>query len=428
MNIAILSIAEIQEKILDIYKNDTKRFCFAQLLFVTSISFGWYIADGYRRGLFLLAILLLDKSQRKISVIHYWKGFTRIAGISLIVLGLWVIFIPLLFGIESFWDRINGTARPIEIFLYIVGVMIFSKDIFFEKYLCQFSAVSAAILSFYAFMHRLLLSFSTYRDDWIFNKHAAFAGLVLASLLPWLFWALCDKRNTPRFKTFCLSAIPFTLIAILVTYYRTIWVAVVVQVICAIPLSCYCFNIKILRHKKLLVTIVMLTLMVISFSYNNSFEIKDNINSFVNINSGFERFTSNRGEIWQEAISLISARKFNGFGWVDYNDFAMIKKSHPHSSYLQAAFHAGIPAAVLYTGVLVIFCILALKNLFCKRELHSISYVVLLMIIITVVSGLTESFFYTSREYLIPFWSILSVLISPLYTKKGNEVCYEKRF
>ena len=117
---------------------------------------------------------------------------------------------------------------------------------------------------------------------------------------------------------------------------------------------------------------------------------------------------------------MISARKITGYGWIDYNDVAKIKKNHPHSSYLQAAFHAGIPAMFLYISVLCIFEFLALQYIISKHILSPIVYTVALMIVSTAVAGLTESYFFTSREYLIPFWSTLTMLLSPVYVRRAK--------
>lgn len=416
----------IRDTIINIYKNDTKRFCVAQILFIASISFGWFLADGYRRGLFLLAILLLNKSQRKIDVMRYWKGLVRIGGLILIALFLWVTLIPLFFSVEPFGERILGMARPIEAFLYCVGVMIFAKDDFFTKNLCSFSIVSAMFISLFAFTRRLLLSFSAIRDDWVFGMHAALAGLILSSLLPWIFYAICSKNTDRHRRIFYIIALFLSLTAIFVTYYRTIWLAVIAQIIVAVPLSYYCFNANLLNHKKLLVTMIILVTIVFTYSYHVSYTVRSNIERSMYICSDFETFTSRRGEIWEEAISLISKRKLGGYGWVSYDDFAVIKKHHPHSSYLEAAFHAGIPAAILYCAALLVFFLLALRYIFTKTKPCSIPYVVSLMILASAIAGFTEAFFFVSREYLIPFWSMVSILISPLFVKRKLEVYYDE--
>ena len=51
-----LFVRSILNKILISYKDETKRFELAQILYALSISFGWFIEDGYRRTLDLLSI------------------------------------------------------------------------------------------------------------------------------------------------------------------------------------------------------------------------------------------------------------------------------------------------------------------------------------------------------------------------------------
>ncbi|WP_455596877.1 O-antigen ligase family protein [Cloacibacillus porcorum] len=408
----------VRNVIANIYKSDILRFRVAQILFIAAISFGWFIADGYRRGLFLLAILLLNKSQRKISVICHWKGLTGVTGTLLVTLFLWVTLVPLFSGMEPLPDRIEGMARPIEVFLYGVGIMIFAKDKFFEKYLSSFSVASAVFVSVFAFSRRAVLSFSVIRDDWVFGMHAALAGLIIASLLPWLLYAICEKKKTPLRKGFYIIITMVALGAIFVTYYRTIWIAVTVQLLFAIPLSYYCFNANPLNHKRLLVVLILFIAAVVGYSYHTSFIIRDRFDRLMSAGCDFKNFTNNRGEIWKDAMSLISKRKLGGYGWVSYDDFAVIKMHHPHSSYLDAAFHAGIPAGILYGMVFIASFLLALRYILTKTGPASIAYVVFLMLLATAVGGLTEAFFYESREYVVPFWSMTSLLVSPLYLKK----------
>ncbi len=397
--------------------SEMQRYRLAQILFILSIAFGWYIDDGYRRCLFVISILLLSREQRRICVRCNWSGLQKIAGYLLLILFVWVILAPLLGGVGHISERIHSVARPLEIFLYCIGVMIFARDAFFDKYFDRLSIISAIFLFVFVFIHRLLLSFSTERNDWIFNKHAAFAGLILVSILPWLVCGIIDNKNNKYLRIICIVIFPVALITIFVTYYRTIWLAMVVQLLCVIPLGYYMFRMKLYRIVKVIVLFVLSFTVLILLSCNANIEvrneIKDNIKSSLAITSNFERFTNHRGEIWEEAMTLINQRKLCGYGWIDYNDYALIKQHHPHSSYLQAAFHAGIPAMVLYIAVLFVFEVLACKYIIRDKTTVRSVYVVALMIISTMVVGLTESFFFTSREYLIPFWSMLAILVSP---------------
>lgn len=401
-----------------------RRFKLAQILFILSVTLGWYVADGYRRGLFVAALLLLDKETRKINVRSCWSGLSKFAGYSLLALGLWVIFVPAICGIEPLSERLSGMARPIEIFLYCVGTVIFAKDDFFDRSLIQIAIITAVCWFLFVFAHRGLLSFSTDRQLWIFRKHASFAGIVLVSLLPWLLCAIYDIRENKYFRYICVVAFPFALAAILVTYYRTIWMAAIVQIALSAPLAYYAFNLRLSRIFKLSVIFVamlaMLTLIVSTFGSDIKTELRQNVKSFLWMTSNFDRFTSQRLEIWEEAAHLINNRKLGGFGWIDYNDMAGIKKAHPHSSYLQAGFHAGIPAMCLYVAVLCAFEILAIRYIFKRRNKGSpVVFVVALMIVGTMIGGLAESYFFTSREYLIPFWSALTLLVSPYYVKNS---------
>ena len=403
---------------------DKHKFRLAQLLFIFSIAFGWYIEDGYRRVTLIAALLLLDKHERKLDIGCHWKGFSKIAAIIFIALGLWVLFAPLLGGVEPLIERIRGLGRPIEVIICCVGILIFAKDEFFEKNFFRMSLLSAIIYFMLVFTQRMLVSFSTDRGNWIFNKYAAFVGLILLSLLPWVLYTLNNNGEDRRWRFSCVVVLPVALFTITVTYYRTIWIALIAQLFVMLPLNYYMFNCNLKKISKLLLVLFIFFTMTGMFLYKANTairnEIVSNIYSFTQIGKNFEKFTSKRGGIWAEAIQLISARKITGYGWIDYNDVAKIKKNHPHSSYLQAAFHAGIPAMFLYISVLCIFEFLALQYIISKHILSPIVYTVALMIVSTAVAGLTESYFFTSREYLIPFWSTLTMLLSPVYVRRAK--------
>ena len=421
-----MEITGLKDRFIELMKDEDKRYCAAQILFALSISFGWFIEDGYRRGLFLLALLLLNRKQLKSGVIKQWNGLTLAAGLLLLALAAWVLFIPLAAGTDSFKMRLAGTARPLEIVLYGWGVMLFAKDSFFEKYFFRFSALSAAAYTLIAIINRAMRHFSTERNDWLFDKHAAFAGIILASLLPWLLAAAFDKRNKNSVRAAAAVMVILNFAAVLVTYYRTILLAVTVQLFFALFITGRCFGFSFTKHKGMLLALLLLAASVPVVLYNTSttirVELRDNIERSLSVGTNFDKFTTDRGEIWQEATELISFRRLGGYGWVDYNDFAVIRKHHPHSSYIQAAFHTGIPGALLYTASLAVCALLALIYIARGKGDPAISYAIFLGLAATAVASLFESYFFTSREYLIPFWSQLAMLVSPLYSDSRKEL------
>lgn len=421
-----MDINSLKEKFSEVMKDENKRFCVAQILFALSLSFGWFVEDGYRRGMFLLALLLLNRRQLKAGAVKQWTGLTQAAGFLLLALSAWVVFIPLLMGTEPFKVRLTAAARPLEIFLYGWGVMLFARDKFFEKYFFRFSALSAAAYTLIALVNRAALHFSTERNDWLFDKHAAFAGIVLASLLPWLLAAAFDKRNKSSVRIAAAAMVVLNFAAVLVTYYRTILLAVMAQLFFALFITGRSFGFSFLKHRGTILTLMLLAASVPVVLYNTNatikIEIQDNIDRTLSAGTNFDKFTTDRGEIWQEAMGLISFRKLCGYGWTDYNDYAQIRKHHPHSSYLQAAFHAGIPGALLYTASIAACAMLALLYIARGKGDPAISYAIFLGIVATAVAGLLESYFFSSREYLIPFWSQLAILVSPLYSDSRKEL------
>lgn len=409
-----LFVRSILNKILISYKDETKRFELAQILYALSISFGWFIEDGYRRGLLLFAFLLLIKSQYRNNICYSGGLFFKIQKILLIGVSIWFTLIPLFFGASMIHERIDDILRPLEVILYgIIGWRLAQEQLFLRVF-CKYSSISVIFFSVATFCYRFNVSFSTQREHWFFDMRAELAGIILLSLMPWLYYSMFAKQTIFSKKTFYFVVLLLSIVSVVVTYYRTIWVAFVGQIIMAFILVPKIFKIKWRNYLKYVLILLIMCVGGLYYSYQNNYEIRNNINSFVECRNEFDldKFSSKRIGIWLEAISLVMKRPFFGYGWCEYNDVATIKKFHQHSSYLQAAFIGGIPGVLLYCGVLVALLCQGAWNIFYKQQNIELSFVVVLMLTATIIAGLCESYIYISREYLIPFWSVMSIFVS----------------
>lgn len=400
---------------LSIYSQKFKRPEVAQFLYAFSISCGWYIEDGYRRIALLLALLLLWKSTSCNCYTFSDNVLFKVQKITLIALSVWFTFVPLFGGAAAINERISDMARPIEVIFYsIVGWRLAKEQSFIELFY-RLSCISAVFLSVVVFFYRLHVSFSTLREHWFFDMRAEFAGIILLSLIPWLYCFIFEKGKIPIKKNILYyGVLLLAIISITVTYYRNVWVAWIVQFAVALILLPRVFHVRWRDSLNKAIIISIVCICMGGWAYDNNYEIRDNINSFIRFykDADLDHFSSKRVEIWREAISLIRERPIVGYGWCDYNEFATIKKYNPHSSYLQAAFIGGIPGALLYCCVLILLWWQCILNIFYRQRNINISFAVVLMLTATIIAGMTESYIYVGREYLIPFWSIISVFVS----------------
>lgn len=403
-----------------IYHDKEKRFCLAQILFIMAISFSWLLNDAFRLAFLLFALMLCSKEQMTVDIIRFWRGFTKFSGLLLICLAAWVVCAPLLGGVEPVRERIMGMARPLEVTLFCISVLVFARNYFFEKMLYRYSLLSIVVFSITVFCKRVMVDFSAVRGGWLFDMRADIVANLLCMLMPWLLYALFDKQIKHSFKIMLCMVTLLTIAMVWVTYIRTFWLGLIVQLISAFILLVCCLNIDIRKHIYKLCLIMAILLIGIAISYHCIQEVRLNFAQSLS-SSSFSTFSSRRDVVWKEALSIIKNRKLLGYGWTDYDVFTTVFKApHPHSSYLHAAFCTGIIGGILYIGVLFSFLFLSVCNLLKRRGPVIISFVVALVIIVNLVVGFTESFFYVGREYLIPFWSTLALLISPLYVRNDQ--------
>ena len=314
---------------LSIYSQKFKRPEVAQFLYAFSISCGWYIEDGYRRIALLLALLLLWKSTSCNCYTFSDNVLFKVQKITLIALSVWFTFVPLFGGAAAINERISDMARPIEVIFYsIVGWRLAKEQSFIELFY-RLSCISAVFLSVVVFFYRLHVSFSTLREHWFFDMRAEFAGIILLSLIPWLYCFIFEKGKIPIKKNILYyGVLLLAIISITVTYYRNVWVAWIVQFAVALILLPRVFHVRWRDSLNKAIIISIVCICMGGWAYDNNYEIRDNINSFIRFykDADLDHFSSKRVEIWREAISLIRERPIVGYGWCDYNEFATIKK------------------------------------------------------------------------------------------------------
>jgi len=416
-------VAQIKCRVRGFMGDGGRRFRMAQTLFIFSICFGWYLPDLLRR-VSLFAALLLTKGKRRDISTDRWDSFTKFAMVTLCVFLAWVILDPMLFGDEALAERLKGVARPIEVALWVYGVMLYARDDFFVKRMSALSISSGIFFATVSFIQRAYLGFAkTDEIEWVLCKYTLHAGMIILALLPWLFYKLTEAGESRRRKQLLAAGIIEMVIVAVLTYYLTIMVSLAAQLLFIVP---YMLSSREIRHSLSLKNF-SLALLVLICVFSAAMcvkdikkEVFDQYRQLSMINRDFSDFTTKRDEIWTEAMDLVRLKKATGFGWVDYYDYSKIRKPHPHSSYIEAAFHTGMLGALLYFASIASLFIAAAKKIVVDKDRSAVPFVVVSILILFAVAGSVESFFYVRRQIMIPFWSTACLVFAPV-------MCEEKK-
>ena len=397
-------------------QGDTQRFATAQVLYIISVTFGWYLHDVARWVLFVLALYIINKDQRQADVIKYWNGFTRVTGLCLIAMCVWIICVPALFGQASFMDVVHSTERILEVILWIWGAFIFAKDNeFFDKFI-SFSVLSCIVLGVVYFTQRAGQSFASMTSvDWWFGGNSVKTGFHILFLFPWLVYSLLSAEKPKKIILLSLSILSVIIVTIS-TYYSTIWVALFAQII-LIPIITLKMNVVLSKNIYLFaMPIFVIAMLLFYLGCHNIPEVKSRLDMEIAQLSAFgsdtAKFTSRRSEAWAETINLTKVHPIVGYGYVAPEDYAVKTRFHPHSSYLQAAFYTGYPGMFLFILSLCLLGVLIYNKSGKSDKYKSVFFALPLILIGYSVAGIAEVLFFTGRETAIAFWVPMSLLLS----------------
>ena len=417
MDYVISKINLLREYLNDAFNGDENRFRTAQVLYIISVCCACYLDDTIRRLFFIAALLIINKKQRCAAVIKNWRGLAKAAGFCFLVFGLWIMAVPLIFGDESLWERIRGVPRPLEIAIWIWGGWVFAKDSFFYKKMLLISSCSFAFGATAFFIQRACQHFAAVYQGWLFQTDAIECGVTLLCLFPWAFYHFLHLKDNKINLLYALVFVEY-FVVLISTYYSTIYVSFFIQTavlifLCAInnklrPNARTCLNLAI---------IIVMAAGMVACTVHKQPAVKARLEKEVDQLTSFntkdlESFTTERMDVWHEAVSCIKQRPLAGYGWADYDNYVSIKKSHPHSSYLEVAFHTGIPGAVIFAALLLLLSVLCAKKIVVVRADDAVAFSVLLMLVAYAVVGLTESFFLVRREFAMIFWAPVSLLLA----------------
>ena len=400
---------------------EISKFRLGQILFISGITFGLFLGDGARKAFFIAALLCLTKSQLKEK---FYKSLTKgqkIYGCFLLLFCLWIFFIPLFCGIEPLMGRLEGLFRPLEFFIIMWEMLIFAKDEFFFKNIKNFAIMTCFIYSVLAVSQRFILGFPVDFSNWVVLGMAWRVGTLLSGLLPWVVYAFITERSL-RKTLFLALVIILTCGTMFLTLYTTFWLVLAVQFAAT-------FLVILLFYRKGLFRICVFTIATLAIifcliysiaTYYENFRdnpggLMEQLEQITSVGDKFEisKFTNRRSELWCIAIELIKKRPMFGYGWAD-GEMVSDRIGHMHNAFLQAAWNAGIPAAIMYAILLLILCISVIKKIKTNGKLMPISFVVLLAFLAYIVCAMLDDMFRSQRTIMTLYLSTFMLMLTPL--------------
>jgi len=400
------------------------KFRLGQLLFITAITFGLFAGDVIRRSIAVLALFCLSSENFKFAP---WTKEQKITGLFLALFCAWMLFIPLIFGEADFPMRTHCATRSLEITLWICVTFLFAKDEFFIKNYKNFAVffcfLYATVACIYAVQNHFPFAYS-FANAWPFLTDGLDMGAVICGLTAWI---IADIVTAKNIFNHLFSAVTLLLATVLVlcSRYTTFWVALLAEFVIAMLLLC-------IYHKKASIRFVICVAVIFStifLSLNIVMKKDPAINSAirqeidqltVTNTTSLEHFTNHRNLVWQEIAGCVVQKPVLGYGHDIIYKYNANAYNHAHNTFLNTAFVAGIPAALLFYAFLFMLFFLALKFLFKAKMLVLCPFVTILMLITFNVAGLTEDMFIAPARFRVILYIPVFVTMLNLYNTEAK--------
>ena len=403
---------------------EINKFRAGQLLFISAITLGLFFSDTARKILLICALFCLTKEQLKDKFYVSWTKGQKITGSILLLLCAWIFFIPLFFGVDPLMERLQSTGWLIELLIWMWATLVFAKDPFFLKNIEKFAIAACLFYSVLALCQRYSLGFAVDFSNWPLRLGAWSVGTILSVMLPWVLYDLIVE--TSRRKIIGLLFVLILMSATLIlTLYTTFWLVLLVQtVVTLFILSLFSKRhfLKIFTLSLALLIILTIVLYSVSLLYKNLYD-----GFFVQLYQlsldGFnaEKFTNHRYHIWVEAVNHIKLRPILGYGWAEFSNFSIEERVHTHSAFLQAAWTAGWPAALLllaFLSNLIYRCATLMQK---KKKLLVVPFIVLLVVFTYMTCGILDDMFRATRRIVTLYWVTFTLVLTPLINYNKND-------
>lgn len=407
------------------------RFKIAQIIFILAITIGPFLTDTVRKILFFMAIFCADRSQVKdtLNIFRTEAKTIKIYTISLFIFWLYVMIIPVFFGVDPLVERLKSIGYPLEIMFWIFGTVTFAKDAFFIRNLALGSICASVFYSVIAWPYLVSTNFvvnHSYYYAWPLSLASWSVGSIMVCLFSWLMYIVLYRKEYNQSKTM-LGIFLFLLVGsvIILTLYATFWLVGFMELIVTIFVILIFNKQRISGFCKKISSIILCIMVLFLTCLNVSPVMKTALGSQASqvtaIGKDLTKFTNNRNLIWEEAVEIIKKRPLTGYGWAEYGHYNKHKMDHTHSSFLQIAWTAGILPVVFFVYILFIafyICCSELKKSYGKATLP---YVLLLVLTAFTVNGCLDNLFDATRRVQTLYWVYLSLPACAAFSKDMDE-------
>ena len=400
-----------------VFGEEFDKFRLGQIFFISGVTFGLFLGDGFRKILFIAALLCLSKMQIKEKFYESWTHGQKLAGKFLLVFCAWALFVPLIFGIEPIAGRLEGIFRPIELFIIMWETVIFARDAFFFNNIKKFAIATCLIYSVLALGQRFTLGFAVNFNNWIITELAWRVGTLLSGLSPWVIYAFLTEKS--RNKTvFCGACAILTWGTMFLTMFTTFWLVMIVQIAAILVVTAALYRTGFKRICLLMITAAAVggcAIYGIAAKYDNGGGFAKEWEQITSVGSKFDlnKFTNKRDEKWRLAVEWTAKRPVFGYGWAD-GDFVNKDLGHMHNALLQAVWNIGWPGAIMYVALVALAGLSALRALWRSRTLAPVPFIILIAFLAYSVCGVLDDMFRSQRTIMTLYLSVFMLMLSPL--------------
>lgn len=421
------------QKVHDIllYTKRWNRFKVAQIIFILAITFGPFLSDTVRKILFFMAIFCADRSQVKdaLNVFRIETKTIKIYIVSLFIFWLYVMIIPVFYGIDPLVERLKSIGYPLEIMCWIFGTVVFAKDVFFIRGLALGSICASTLYSAIAWPYLVSTNFvvnHSYYYAWPLSLASWSVGSIMVCLFAWPMYVVLYREEHNRRKA-SFEIFIFLLVGsvIILTLYATFWLVGFMELIATIFVI-FIFNKKRIygfckKMSAIILCILALFLICINVFPAIRTALDNQISQVTAIGKDLTKFTNNRNLVWKEAVEIIKKRPLTGYGWAEYGYYNKHKMDHTHSSFLQIAWTAGILPVVFFVYILFMALHICYSGLKKSCGNATLPFVLLLVLTAFTVNGCLDNLFDATRRVQTLYWVYLSLPVCAAFSKNMDE-------
>lgn len=391
----------------------------ARYIFIIAVSFTVFAPAVHYIGFALCLTLLLYGWLRHKQPIFSFGVLGNERGIELLFLAFFVLSaFPHIPAVGDFYSWGRGASVYLEMFLwYMLTIRLFNSSIWRLKYINLFVPVTTLIFC-------MIIGVSTYGWFSMFHNlrmNINVLGLYAMLALPYIFYYALWRLDRKTIIKYIICVV--CLLASFISFSSGAWLAIIVMMPFIIYFALIYNKINIKKIILCMCICVIALAVVNNISKGALFKRFYTEVSQVTALYDMDSLTNGRYSIWCDTITMIERRPFTGYGRDSFDaehsrlfekDSELAKAKHvfdyAHNMYLELAFAGGIPSALIFCMILIIF----LKKCWNNRNMieNEIPWQAmhLTLLVGMIVYGLSGDVFEARRDIAVIFWTSLGIM------------------